>query len=67
MKRFLVESNRVPIGVAVRVRGGYRFCCSDERFRSIDSKIFRRARTLMEGVERLARTGHPRSGSSSVH
>ena len=57
MKRFLVESNRIPVGVAVRVRGGYRFCCSDARFRSIDSKVFRRARTLMDGVERLARDG----------
>lgn len=55
MQRFVVEADKRVVGIAIRVRGGYRFVCSDPDFRSLDSKIFRRARALTSGVAGLAR------------
>ncbi|MCC2981194.1 hypothetical protein [Sphingomonas sp. IC4-52] len=55
MDRFLVEADRRPVGVAVRVPGGFRFFSSDPEFRAMDSKIFPRARALTSRVQQLAR------------
>jgi len=53
--RFAVAADKKIVGVAVRVRGGYRFFCSDPQFQSIDSKIFPRARALARHVTELAK------------
>jgi hypothetical protein len=53
--RFAVAADKKIVGVAVRVRGGYRFFCSDPQFQSIDSKIFPRARALARHVTDLAK------------
>ena len=53
--RFAVAADKKIVGVAVRVRGGYRFFCSDPQFQSIDSKIFPRARALARHVAELAK------------
>ncbi|WP_214622935.1 hypothetical protein [Sphingobium nicotianae] len=55
MDGFAVEADRRLVGVAVRVRGGFQFFTSDSDFRSMDSKVFRRARALESGVAELAR------------
>lgn len=54
MDHFVVEANRTVVGVAVRVPGGFRFFHSDPRFRGIDGKVFRRARSLTHTVDVLA-------------
>jgi hypothetical protein len=54
--RFVVAAGRKIVGVAVRVRGGYRFFCSDPQFWSIDSRVFPRARALIRQVTELAKT-----------
>lgn len=54
MAGFAVEANRSVVGVAVRVRGGYRFFCSDQQFRALDGRLFRRVKTLARCVARFA-------------
>jgi hypothetical protein len=72
MNHFVVEAGRAAAGIAVRVPGGYRFFYSDPRFRSLDGKIFRRARTLARKVGELAGRRRPgdakeASGNLTVH
>jgi len=57
MDRFVVEANRRVVGIAIRVRGGFRFVCSDPAFRSVDNRIFPRARSLTSYIARLAAAG----------
>jgi hypothetical protein len=47
---FLVEANHRIVGLAVRVRGGFRFVASDQRFRALDGKVYPKLRT----IDRLA-------------
>ena len=55
MDRFVVEAERRVVGIAVRVPGGFRFVASDPDFRSVDRKVFRRARLLVSRVAERAR------------
>ena len=55
-ERFVVTAGRKSVGVALRVRGGYRFFCSDPQFQSIDSRVFPRARALVRHVTELAKS-----------
>jgi len=55
MDRFVVEADRKVVGIALRVPGGFRFFCSDPDFRSLESRIFRRARKLVSRVAEFAR------------
>ena len=59
LERFVVAAGRKTVGVAVRVRGGYRFFCSDPQFQSIDSRIYPRARALARHVAELAKGLRP--------
>jgi hypothetical protein len=52
---FVVEAEHTTAGLAVRVPGGYRFFYSDPHFRSLDGKVFRRARALAGAVRAFAR------------
>jgi len=65
MQRFVVEADKRVVGIAIRVRGGFRFVCSDPDFRSLDSKVFPRARALASGVADLARAR--RAQAPSLH
>ena len=65
MDCFIVEVDRRAVGIAIRVPGGFRFVCSDRDFRSLDSKIFPRARTLASGVTEFARAR--RAQATVVH
>ncbi len=65
MDRFVVEADRRVVGIAIRVRGGFQFVCSDPAFRSLDSRVFRRARVLTSSVADLARTR--RTQTASLH
>ncbi|RYY26710.1 MAG: hypothetical protein EOP62_09735 [Sphingomonadales bacterium] len=65
MDRFVVEADKRVVGIAIRVCGGFRFVCSDPDFRSLDSKVFPRARALASDVADLARAR--RSQSPSLH
>ena len=66
MDRFLVEVGRRTIGIAVRGSGGYRFFCSDPEFRSLDGRVFSRARALTSAVEGLAAGRFAPSTTASV-
>jgi len=53
--RFLVEFERRPAGVAVRVPGGFRFFASDPDFGTLEGSVFPRVRSLMAQVTRRGR------------
>jgi hypothetical protein len=55
MDRFVVEADKKVVGIAIRVRGGFQFVCSDPEFRSLDTRIFPRARGLISSIVRFAR------------
>ncbi|HWU73218.1 MAG TPA: hypothetical protein VN137_07015 [Sphingomonas sp.] len=55
MDRFVVEADKRVVGIAMRVPGGFRFFCSDPDFRSLDHKLFRRAKGLVSRVVEFAR------------
>ncbi|WP_196232997.1 hypothetical protein [Sphingomonas segetis] len=52
--RFVIEADKGVVGVAVRAPGGFRFFTSNPHFKSLEGKIFRRARVLRSRVEELA-------------
>lgn len=56
MDRFVVEANRKIVGIAIRVPGGYKFVCSDADFRTMDRKVFPRAKSLANSIAKLARS-----------
>lgn len=56
--RFVVESDRRVIGIAVRSPGGYRFFASDEDFDQLEGRTFARARALTNSVARIRRRLH---------
>lgn len=64
MDRFVVEADKKVVGIAMRVPGGFRFFSSDPDFRSLDSKIFRRARELVSRVAEFARARRPKRMSA---
>ena len=51
---FVIEADRTVVGVAVRVPGGFQFFSSDRDFRSLEGKVFRRARRLVHRATQLA-------------
>jgi len=53
-QRFSVEFDRRTVGIAVRVAGGFMFYASDERFREMDGRMFRRARAIERQLTRVA-------------
>lgn len=53
--RFVVEANRAVVGIAVRFDGGFRFFSSDPDFATLEGKTFRRARSVIHKVAKLAR------------
>ena len=55
MDRFVVEADKRVVGIAIRVPGGFRFFHSDPDFRSLDRKLFRRAKGLVSRVVEFAR------------
>ena len=67
MDRFLVEADKKAVGVAIRVRGGFRFFASDPEFQSINAKVFRRARSLASSVAQLARAQRARHAAAALH
>lgn len=67
MDRFVVEADKKVVGIAVRVRGGYRFVASDPAFRSVDSQIFRRARGLASCIAEVARAQRAGRADGTLH
>ena len=53
--RFVVESDRRVVGIAVRVPGGFQFFCSNPNFRRLEGTVFPRARSIQHVVARHAR------------
>jgi len=53
--RFVVEADRRVVGIAVRVKGGFRFFTSDQRFRSLESRTFPRLKAVIARATELAR------------
>lgn len=59
-EHFVVETNRIAAGVAVRVPGGFRFFSADPRFGSLDGHIFRKARALFRQVGEIGKVHRSR-------
>ncbi len=55
-ERFVVEAERRPVGVAVRVPGGFKFFSSDPDYLEIEGETFPRAKTMARRVAEIART-----------
>jgi hypothetical protein len=53
-QRFAVEFDRRVVGIAVRVPGGFMFFASVDEFEQLDGKLFRRARAIARGLEKVA-------------
>jgi hypothetical protein len=62
-QRFSVEFDRRTVGIAVRVAGGFMFYASDERFREMDGRMFRRARAIERQLTKVAQRKAPRTRS----
>lgn len=60
--RFVVEADRRTVGVAVRVKGGYRFFASDPLFFSLEGMVFSGAKTMSERVAEIAHGAAPADG-----
>ena len=54
-QRFAVEFDRRTVGIAVRVPGGFMFFSSNDRFDTLDGRLFRRARALERELAKVAR------------
>jgi hypothetical protein len=54
-QRFAVEFDRRTVGIAVRVPGGFMFYASDDRFESMDGRLFRRARAIERELRKVSR------------
>ncbi len=67
MDRFIVEADKRVVGIAISVPGGFQFVCSDPDFRSMDRKVFRRARTLAGDVTQLVRAQRAVSTPTKPH
>lgn len=52
-QRFSVEFDRRTVGIAVRVPGGFMFHASDDRFKEMDGRLFRRARAIERKLKRV--------------
>jgi hypothetical protein len=59
-QRFAVEFDRRTVGIAVRLDGGFIFYASDDRFKEMDGRLFRRARTIERELKKVARRPQPR-------
>ena len=55
VERFVVEANRKVVGIAVRVRGGFKFFASDAEFAEAEAKVFPRARAMAQRIAAIAR------------
>ena len=65
--QFIVEAERRAVGIAVRTPGGFRFFASDPRFKSLEIKTYRKARSLVRRAEDIAAAAREvRPGSKPV-
>lgn len=55
-QRFAVEFDRRTVGIAVRFPGGFMFYASDDRFKALDGRLFRRARAIERQLKKIG--GH---------
>ena len=62
-QRFAVEFDRRTVGIAVRVPGGFMFFSSNDRFDTLDGRLFRRARALERELTKVARRQQRRPSS----
>ena len=65
--RFVVEADRQVVGIAVRVKGGFRFFTSDRRFRVLESRTFPKLKAIIRRAGEIARARTRRAtGNSDV-
>ena len=53
--RFVVESGKKVVGIAIKVPGGFKFFSSDPDYERLEATIFPRAHTLMRRVSDVGR------------
>jgi hypothetical protein len=59
--RFAVEADRRVVGIAVRVKGGFRFFTSDRRYRSLESRTFPKLKAIIRRATEIARASGDRA------
>ncbi|WP_158703104.1 hypothetical protein [Allosphingosinicella vermicomposti] len=64
--RFVVESSRRVVGVAVKVPGGFKFFSSDPGFDALEAKTFPRARTLISRVADFGRRRREKKAEAAL-
>lgn len=50
---YAIESDGAGAGIVIRQQGGFRFYASDERFTSLDGKMFRSPQEAERAAQRL--------------
>jgi hypothetical protein len=64
--RFVVEADRRVVGIAVRVKGGFRFFTADRGFRSLESRTFPKLKAVIARATEIARAGKQRLAERST-
>ena len=64
--RFVVEADRRVVGIAVRVKGGFRFFTADQRFRSLESRTFPRLKAVIARAAEIARADKSRPAEAAA-
>jgi hypothetical protein len=64
--RFVVEADRRVVGIAVRVKGGFRVFTADRRFRSLESRTFPRLKAVIARATEIARARKQRLAERST-
>lgn len=53
--RFIIEADHKTVGVAVRVKGGFRFVASDVGFQSLEAAVFPNVRAIDRAAAEVGR------------
>jgi hypothetical protein len=53
--RFVVEADRRVVGVAVRVKGGFKFFASDVAYLEAEANVFPRAKAMARRIADITR------------
>lgn len=64
--RFVVEAGRRTVGIAVKVKGGYRFFASEPLFFPLEGMVFSDAKSMSERVAEIAQSAGFNADSHST-
>jgi len=64
--RFVVEANKKVVGIAVRVKGGFKFFASDAEFQEAEARVFPRAKAMARRIADIARRRRTRDSDDAA-